>query len=106
MMRARRALDPSGGHQEPPSAPQTSESLANEDEQHAFLAQVHMVMSALGRDLNARNQPHEEMQRRRQMAMAVASGIAMLEACTPQTHREAMASPDAEKWRAAELKEW
>lgn len=101
-----RALDPSGGHQEPPSAPQTSESLPNEDEQHAFPAQVHMVMSALGRDLNARNQPHEEMQRRRQMAMAVASGIAMLEACTPQTHREAMASPDAEKWRAAELKEW
>lgn len=99
------ALESPGDHQEAPAMARADASQLDEGEQ-AFPAQVHMVMSALGRDLHAQNQPHEEMKRRRQMAMAVASGIAMLEACTPQTHREAMASPDAEKWRAAELKEW
>ena len=36
---------------------------------------------------------------------AVAAGIAALEQQTPQTYREAMASPDAAKWKAALDKE-
>ena len=36
---------------------------------------------------------------------AVATGIAALEAQTPQTYRQAMASPDAAKWKAALDKE-
>jgi len=81
-------------------------TMDSEMEEQVLSPQVHMLMAALGRDLRASNQPQAEMEQRRQMAMAVASGIAMLEAKTPQTHREAMSSPEAEQWRAAELKEW
>lgn len=40
------------------------------------------------------------------MVYAVASGVALLEKATPQSHREAMASADATKWRAAEKAEF
>lgn len=62
--------------------------------------QVHMVMSALrGLQLmEERPEPEEVMS-------AVASGVATLEQHTPRTYREAMASPDAPKWKAALGKE-
>jgi hypothetical protein len=62
--------------------------------------QVHMAMSAL-RSLQL---PEERLAPEIVMT-AVAAGIAALEHQTPQTYRQAMASPDAAKWRAALDKE-
>src|SRR5512146_640336 len=62
--------------------------------------QVHMAMSAL-RQL----QLPEERPEPAAVMSAVATGIAALEAQTPQTYRQAMASPDAAKWKAALDKE-
>jgi hypothetical protein len=62
--------------------------------------QVHMAMCAL-RSLQL---PDERPEHAAAMS-AVASGIAALEQQTPQNYREAMASPDAEKWQAALEKE-
>ena len=62
--------------------------------------QVHMAMSALRQLQLPEEQPDEEL-----AAAAVASGVAALELSTPTTYREAMASPDAPKWRAALEKE-
>ena len=62
--------------------------------------QVHMAMSAL-RQL----QLPEERPEPAALMSAVATGIAALEAQTPQTYRQAMASPDAAKWKAALDKE-
>ena len=62
--------------------------------------QVHMAMCAL-RNL----QLPEEHARAGRVMSAVAAGIAALEQQTPQTYREAMASPDAAKWKAALDKE-
>jgi transposase InsO family protein len=62
--------------------------------------QVHMAMSAL-RSL----QLPEEMPEQAALLSAVTAGIAALELQTPQTYRQAMASPDAVKWKAALDKE-
>ena len=62
--------------------------------------QVHMALCAL-RNLQL---PDEQPDRACLMS-AVAAGIAALEQQTPQTYREAMASPDAAKWKAALDKE-
>jgi hypothetical protein len=62
--------------------------------------QVHMAMSAL-RQL----QLPEERPDSTAVMSAVATGIAALEAQTPQTYRQAMTSPDAPKWKAALDKE-
>ena len=62
--------------------------------------QVHMAMCAL-RQLQL---PEERPELVAAMS-AVATGIAALEAQTPQTYRQAMASPDAAKWKAALDKE-
>lgn len=62
--------------------------------------QVHMAMCAL-----RRLQLPEERPELVAAMSAVATGIAALEAQTPQTYRQAMASPDAAKWKAALDKE-
>ena len=63
-------------------------------------AQVHMAMCAL-RSLQLQDeQPEQALVR-----SAVAVGVTALEEQTPQTYRQAMASPDAAKWRAALEKE-
>jgi transposase InsO family protein len=61
---------------------------------------VHMAMSAL-RGL----QLPEERPDQALLMSAVAAGIAALEKQTPQSYREAMASPDASKWKEALDKE-
>jgi hypothetical protein len=63
--------------------------------------QVHMAMRAL----QCLQLPEERPEPAVVMS-AVASGIALLEQQTPRTYREAMASPDADKWKAALDKEY
>jgi len=75
--------------------PADYEEVSSDDE-----PQVHMAMSAL-RQL----QLPEERPEPAAVMSAVAVGIAALEAQTPQTYRQAMASPDAAKWKAALDKE-
>jgi hypothetical protein len=62
--------------------------------------QVHMAMCALRRLQLTHEQPEQHV-----VMSAVAAGIAALEQQTPQTYRQAMASPDAAKWTAALNKE-
>lgn len=62
--------------------------------------QVQMAMCAL-RNL----QLSDEQPEQGALMSAVAAGIAALEQHTPQTYRQAMASPDAAKWKAALDKE-
>jgi hypothetical protein len=64
--------------------------------------QVHMAMSAL-RNLQL---PDEQPEQLTVMMSAIASGIAALEQQTPQTYRQAMASPDAPEWKAGLQKEF
>jgi hypothetical protein len=73
----------------------------NDHEPQDDQPQVHMAMSAL-RNLQL---PHEQPEQNKLMS-AVAAGIATLEEQTPQTYRQAMASPDAAKWKAALQKEY
>ena len=61
---------------------------------------VHMAMSAL----HGLQLPEERPDQARLMS-AVAAGTAALEKQTPQSYREAMASPDASKWKEALDKE-
>jgi hypothetical protein len=70
--------------------------LANVEE----MPQVHMVMSALHSLQLVEERPEAET-----AMSAVAASVAALEQQTPNTYREAMASPDAAKWRAALEKE-
>ena len=72
------------------------EEVDSDDEE----PQVHMAMSALRHLQLPDEQPDREC-----LMSAVAAGIAALEQQTPQTYREAMASPDAAKWKAALDKE-
>jgi hypothetical protein len=69
-----------------------------EDEENGF--QVQMAMNAL-RSL----QLPEEQCDTSAVRTAIASGVAALEKRTPQTHREAMSSPDAKEWKIAEHSE-
>jgi hypothetical protein len=62
--------------------------------------QVHMAMCALRNLQLPDEQPELDM-----LMSTVATGIAALEQQTPQSYREAMASPDKEKWKAALDKE-
>jgi hypothetical protein len=62
--------------------------------------QIHMAMCALRNLQLAEEQPEQAI-----VMSAVAAGIAALEQQTPQTYREAMSSPDAQKWKAALDKE-
>ena len=68
-----------------------------EDEEEAEL-QVHMAMCAL-----QNLQP--DVEDREELACAVRSGVALLEQEAPTTFREAMATKDAQLWKAATDKE-
>jgi hypothetical protein len=74
-----------------------SESSSDADE---TAPQVHMAMCALRALQLPEEQPDAAI-----VHSAVASGVAALEKATPRTYREAMASPDAAKWKAALDKE-
>jgi transposase InsO family protein len=63
--------------------------------------QVHMAMCALRHLQLPEEQPQQAM-----LKSAVAAAIASLEQRTPQTYRQAMASPDAQKWKAGLQKEF
>jgi transposase InsO family protein len=63
--------------------------------------QVHMAMSALHCLQLPEEQPEPAV-----VMTAVAAGVALLEQQTPRTFREAMASSDADKWKAALDKEY
>jgi hypothetical protein len=65
-------------------------------EADAVHPRVHMVMSAL-KGMQCGSAPSAMLQR----AMTVVSGLATLEDRTPATYREAMASTDAQEWRAS-----
>jgi hypothetical protein len=71
-----RALDASGGHH-----------------------RVHMAMSAICSSLPGGDEHLGPMDS--EMVMAVASGLSLLEDLTPNNWKEAMASPQADEWRAA-----
>jgi len=93
---ARRSVRHGGHATDDASRAQRYEEVDSDTEE----PRVHMAMSAL-RHLQL---PDEQPDRERLMS-AVAAGLAALEQQTPQTYREAMASPDAAKWRAALDKE-
>jgi transposase InsO family protein len=86
-----------GGH----ASDDPARALRYEDEEsNPEEPQVHMAMCALRHLQLPDEQPDIEC-----LMSAVAVGIAALEQQTPQTYREAMASPDAAMWRAALDKE-
>ena len=72
-------------------------TFANEEEE----PKVHMAMRAL----QCLQLPEEQPETAVVMA-AVEAGVALLEQQTPRTFREAMASSDADKWKAALDKEY
>ena len=57
---------------------------------------VHMLMSTIGQVLTDEDQLR--VQADRQLVCSVASGVSLLDKRTPQSYREAMASPDRERW--------
>lgn len=75
--------------------------VPSSDEDDEAEPKIHMAMCAL-RNLQL---PEERPQQEAVMS-AVSAGIAALEQQTPQTYRQAMLSPDAEKWKAALNKEY
>lgn len=80
-----------------PSLQQVAEVSADEE---GDAPQVHMVMGAL----RCLQLPEERPETMAAMS-AVAVSVAALEEQTPRTYREAMAGPDAAKWKAALDKE-
>jgi transposase InsO family protein len=75
-------------------APRAEDELAENE------PQVQMAMCALRSLQLPDEQPEHAL-----LKSAVAYGVAALEEQTPQTYRQAMASPDAAKWKAALEKE-
>jgi transposase InsO family protein len=86
-----------GGH----ASDESDRALRYDEEEDDDPPQIHMAMSAL-RNLQL---PDEQPEVATLMS-AVAAGIAALEQRTPETYRQAMASPDAEKWKEAMGKEY
>jgi len=85
-----------------PASQPDSEPMSNDsDLSGEFGPQLQMAMTALHR-----LQLPEERLPSHMALNAIAKGIAALEQHTPQTHTQAMASPDAEKWKAALHKEF
>jgi transposase InsO family protein len=78
-----------------PSADSPSSDAAEID-----APQVHMAMSALRAVQLPEERPQHEL-----LQSAVVAGVGMLEQNTPRTYREAMASPDGPRWKAALDKE-
>ena len=86
---------------EPAGATVVSGSEDSEQESPSATAQAHMAMSAL------RNwqSPVEHVNHQPELKSAVCAGVGLLEQRTPNTYREALASPDAVKWTDAMQKE-
>jgi hypothetical protein len=82
------------------AAPKLAAASEAVDEDADGEPQVHMAMCALRRLQLPEEEPDEEL-----LHAAVASGVAALEDSTPTSYREAMASPDAARWREALDKE-
>ena len=82
----------------PSAASSAADSIGAEHEDAE--PQVHMAMCALRGMQVEEERPDAEL-----VAKAIASGIALLEEQTPTTYRQAMASPEALKWKEALDKE-
>jgi hypothetical protein len=67
---------------------------------------AHMLMCAMSRDPRAQQQPEAEKALRQVMLSSITAGVGLLDSKTPRTHRQAMAGPDATKWKNGEEKEW
>jgi len=82
-----------------PTPPVTAAAASGPRRSPRLHHELHMAMCAI-----ADIQP-SPLSLTDEVVFAVSSGIAMLEQQTPTTYREAMASPDAAKWRASMDKE-
>ncbi len=91
-----------------PPAPASEESIEAEiDEDEAIKrAQVHAALCAFSAGYERSPTGNEDRRRRTELAMAVASGIALLEQQTPKSYKEAVRSKHAEQWKVSMQTEW
>ena len=99
---------PGDGSEDAKNGPASEESIEAEvDEDEAIRrAQAHAALCAFSAGYERNPMGSEDRRRRTELAMAVASGIALLEQQTPKSYKEAIRSKHADQWKTSMQTEW